>query len=173
MTPPPTPTPEDLLEKLRPFDLMSEESARQEIQEIAKSLRGDIEAYRRVDRAKLARDLLSTKKSAERILANLADLDVRIALHRTANPDELVVLTINNDNSSPERARNTVARFVESGGFEVPVLLDNGSVARAYDVHSVPLYVLVAPDGKVALMHEGRISREQLDQHIAEVVSTL
>jgi len=62
--------------------------------------------------------------------------------------------------------RTKVASYVEASGITFPVLLDGrGKVAAAYDVLSLPITVVVAPDGRVAdSVRMGSLDREGLEE---------
>ena len=80
-------------------------------------------------------------------------------------------MAINGDMSSPERARNAVKRFLDENGYKVPVLMDNGSVAQAYGVRSVPMTVIVDPEGRIASMSNGVMSSDQLEREIESAMN--
>jgi len=62
--------------------------------------------------------------------------------------------------------RGRVASYVEAAGITFPVLLDGrGKVASAYDVLSLPITLVVAPDGRVAdRVRMGSLDREGLEE---------
>ena len=57
-------------------------------------------------------------------------------------------------------------RFLDENGYKVPVLMDNGSVAQAYGVRSVPMTVIIDPQGRIATMTNGTMSSDQLEREI-------
>lgn len=90
-------------------------------------------------------------------------------LHREGR-DDLVVLTVNTEAATPTQARKDVARFVEQFGYTVPILMDNGSVSRAYDVRAIPHTVIIDREGRIASMHTGVMRPDELRAGIAEAL---
>jgi peroxiredoxin len=75
-----------------------------------------------------------------------------------------VVLTINQEESA-ER----VGEFFDEVGLTLPALLDSDlEVGKAYGAFFLPTTVIVDPDGRVLAIHRGMISREQLDDYLAQ-----
>jgi len=75
------------------------------------------------------------------------------------------VLTIN-EGDSAER----VGEFFTEVGLTLPALLDTeGDVGNAYGAFFLPTTVIVAPDGTVAAVHRGMISRDQLDTYLSGI----
>lgn len=76
-----------------------------------------------------------------------------------------IVLTVN-EGDSAER----VGEFFAEIGWTLPALLDtDGEVGKTYGAFFLPTTVIIAPDGTVAALHRGMISREQLDSYLAAV----
>ncbi len=77
-----------------------------------------------------------------------------------AHPRTLVILGVNLGEK-----RSKVATYVNESGITFPILLDaRGKVAAAYGVLSLPITLVIAPDGRVAervLM--GSLDREGLE----------
>jgi len=80
------------------------------------------------------------------------------------------VFAINTEMASSNRARANVESFVGAGGFKVPVLLDNGSVAKAYGVSAVPKMVFIDPNGVIHSMHIGGLSMGEITSEIDQIL---
>jgi len=52
----------------------------------------------------------------------------------------------------------------------VPVLLDNGSVAKAYGVSAVPKMVFIDPNGVIHSMHIGGLSMGEITSEIDQIL---
>jgi thiol-disulfide isomerase/thioredoxin len=73
-----------------------------------------------------------------------------------------VVLTINQEESA-ER----VAEFLDEVGLTLPALLDSDAeVGKMYGAFFLPTTVIVDQDGRVAAIHRGMISRDELDEYL-------
>ena len=85
-----------------------------------------------------------------------------------ANADELglAILAIGNERGSHAKAKEKLAGFVRSQGLSLPVLLDDGSVARAYGVGAVPAWVFIDPHGHVSQTLTGELSYDQLLERV-------
>lgn len=82
--------------------------------------------------------------------------------------DGPVVLTINQEESA-ER----VNEFFDEIGLTLPALLDaDAEVGRAYSAIFLPTTVIVGPDGVVAAVHRGIISRAELDGYLDQLAAT-
>ncbi len=82
-----------------------------------------------------------------------------------ASGDGPIVLTINQGDSA-ER----VDEFFAEVGLTLPALLDgDGDVGTTYGAFFLPTTVIVGPDGTVAAVHRGMISRDQLDGYLADM----
>ncbi|HEY1410381.1 MAG TPA: redoxin domain-containing protein [Promineifilum sp.] len=78
-----------------------------------------------------------------------------------------MVLAVNQKESA-----GRVTEFFEDIDLDLIALLDtNTDVGAAYGAFFLPTTVIVGPDGVVAAVHRGIISREQLDGYLAGVVS--
>lgn len=76
-----------------------------------------------------------------------------------------IVLTINEQDSA-ER----VSEFFDEVGLTLTALLDSeGEVGTTYGAFFLPTTVIVGPDGTVAAVHRGMISRDQLDQYLGAI----
>ena len=61
--------------------------------------------------------------------------------------------------------------FFDEVGLTLPALLDShADVGVAYGAFFLPTTVIIGPDGVVAAIHRGIISRDQLDGYLAEMV---
>jgi peroxiredoxin len=82
-----------------------------------------------------------------------------------AAPDGPVVLTINQ-----EEPAERVTEFMDEIGLTLPALLDSDAeVGMAYGAFFLPTTVIVGPDGVVAAIHRGLISRAELDGYLSEI----
>jgi peroxiredoxin len=76
-----------------------------------------------------------------------------------------VVLTINQEESA-ER----VAEFLDEVGLTLPALLDSDAeVGKMYGAFFLPTTVIVDQDGRVAAIHRGMISRDELDEYLGRL----
>lgn len=91
------------------------------------------------------------------------------ALHREGR-DDVVVLTVNTEGTSASRARRAVSRYFSRFGYTVPVLMDNGSVSRAYGVEAIPHTVIIDKDGRIASMHTGVMAADTLRRQLDEAL---
>lgn len=78
----------------------------------------------------------------------------------------LAVLPINQDETAEQ-----VRAFYDEVGLDLPALLDSrAAVGAAYGAFFLPSTVVIGPDGVVSAYHRGIISREKLDEYLAEVL---
>lgn len=91
-------------------------------------------------------------------------------LHREADKDNFVVLTVNNEQVAPDEARDLVNAFLDEHNYTVPVVLDNGSVFNAYRVDAIPRLVLLDRAGNVAKVFKQPVSTAQLQKEIQELL---
>lgn len=83
----------------------------------------------------------------------LAELPSMQALADQHGPDRLVVLCVNVRESAAK-----VARFVQTTGLRLPVLLDaDGAITKAWNVNVFPTSVLVAADGQPSRRIRGEL----------------
>lgn len=79
-----------------------------------------------------------------------------------------VVLAINEGDSAEQ-----VGEFFAEVGLTMPSLLDaEGEVGTTYGAFFLPTTIIIAPDGTVAAVHRGMISRDQLDTYLSGIEST-
>ncbi len=75
-----------------------------------------------------------------------------------------LVLTINQEESA-ER----VGEFLDEVGLTLPALLDSDAgVGKTYGAFFLPTTVIVDQDGRVAAIHRGMISRDQLNDYLSQ-----
>lgn len=79
-----------------------------------------------------------------------------------------IVLAINQGDSAEQ-----VSEFFDEVGLTLPAVLDTEiAVGKTYGAFFLPTTVIVGPDGNVAAVHRGMLSRNQLDAYLAEIAST-
>lgn len=79
--------------------------------------------------------------------------------------DGPIVLTVNQQDSA-----ELVGEFFDEVGLSLPALLDSkGEVGTTYGAFFLPTTVIVGPDGTVAAVHRGMISRDQLDEYLTAI----
>ena len=79
-----------------------------------------------------------------------------------------IVLAINQGDSAEQ-----VSEFFDEVGLTLPAVLDTEiAVGKTYGAFFLPTTVIVEPDGNVAAVHRGMLSRNQLDAYLAEIAST-
>ena len=75
------------------------------------------------------------------------------------------MIAISSENMSANAATKRLRKFLEDGGFTVPMLLDDGAVFRDYGIQAVPSVVVIDREGKVVeLGISGRAAREAVKQ---------
>ena len=74
-----------------------------------------------------------------------------------ANPD-VVLVGVAVDSGAPAAIRSKA----EEWGITWPVVVEDGSATRAYDVSVLPTTVVIGPDGEVRSAHVGAMSAAQL-----------
>lgn len=76
-----------------------------------------------------------------------------------------IVLAINEGDSAEQ-----VGEFFDEVGLTMPALLDaEGDVGSTYGAFFLPTTIIIAPDGTVAAVHRGMISRDQLDTYLSGI----
>jgi hypothetical protein len=65
---------------------------------------------------------------------------------RYTGVQDVEVLSVNTEGP---RAAELISRFMRQNAYDFRVLLDDGSATRAWRVESIPMLVVVAPDGTV------------------------
>ena len=71
---------------------------------------------------------------------------------------EVPVIGIAIDSGNAIRVKRTAQQW----GIEYPVVVDDGSVQRTYDISTLPTTVVVDAEGKVSDVHVGAMSERQL-----------
>lgn len=89
-----------------------------------------------------------------------------IALHEQYRSSRFTVL-----GASVDYGRGVVERFVEQLKISYPVFLDDGEIARAYRVRSIPTTVLIDGQGRVRRRYTGYQPRVVLERDIQSVLS--
>ena len=84
-----------------------------------------------------------------------------------ANKDKgFVVLAVNDQEDAI-----TVNNFIETNGFDFPVLLDTQSqVLDTYNVRALPTTFVIDRNGVIRHVHMGEISRQQLEEIIGPLL---
>ena len=78
-----------------------------------------------------------------------------------------IVLAINQGDSAEQ-----VSEFFDEVGLTLPAVLDTEIVVgKTYGAFFLPTTVIVGPDGNVAAVHRGMLSRKELDAYLAEIAS--
>jgi len=86
--------------------------------------------------------------------------------YQARQDDGFVVLGVN-----VEEPRESVAPFVEAMGMTYPVLLDEGGqVLKMYRAIGLPISVILDQDGVIQVRHVGVLTREQLEDYLAQVM---
>jgi peroxiredoxin len=90
------------------------------------------------------------------------------ALYQSVDPTQVAVFAVNGEGKpNPQQA---VRRFIDAKGYQVPVLIDNGSVFNAFDVRGIPQTVIIDQEGRVRAVHHGVVSRGKLAEDIARLL---
>lgn len=93
--------------------------------------------------------------------SELPDFDSAYA----ANPD-ISFLMVNLTDGVNDTV-DSVKKFVEKNGYTFPVLYDTDySASNAYAVYSIPMTILVGPDGKLLASHTGMLSEEKIAKYV-------
>jgi thiol-disulfide isomerase/thioredoxin len=83
--------------------------------------------------------------------------------------DDFQLLSINTDETVEGEARAAkVTSFLDKRGVTFETLLDDGSVARAYEVQSLPTLVIVGPEGMVHYAGTGLHTTDEMASLIRE-----
>jgi len=91
-----------------------------------------------------------------------------VAVYREQLGTGLEVLAVN---LTDQEAKKDVRRFVEEVGIPFRVLLDaKGKVRERYRLAGLPTSIFIDRAGIVRVIHPGPMSREALDQGLAEIV---
>ncbi|MFN8481762.1 MAG: TlpA disulfide reductase family protein [Anaerolineae bacterium] len=70
-----------------------------------------------------------------------------------------------------QEAPDPVAAYIRETGVTFPILLDQeGSVARAYRVQTLPRNFFIARDGRVVRIHPGELTSETIDRYLQELL---
>lgn len=78
-----------------------------------------------------------------------------------------IVLAINQGDSAEQ-----VSEFFDEVGLTLPAVLDTEIVVgKTYGAFFLPTTVIVGPDGNIAAVHRGMLSRKELDAYLAEIAS--
>jgi len=80
-------------------------------------------------------------------------------------PEQLVVLAINDDESS-----GVIQSFIDKLGLKMTILLDPGAkVTQNYRVRGFPTTVMIDPQGVIRYQHVGELSREMLVGYLKDL----
>ncbi|MCA9563865.1 MAG: TlpA family protein disulfide reductase [Myxococcales bacterium] len=83
---------------------------------------------------------------------------------------DLTLLSVNVDGPDVGREQ-LVSAFLRTFRLRFPVLMDNGSAARAYSVSGIPHIVLVDRAGRVRLSHVGVLEEDQLRAQLDDLLA--
>jgi peroxiredoxin len=94
-------------------------------------------------------------------------------LHERYRDTDVRVITVNQDHADDREA--LVRNFMTRRKYDFPVLLDEGDVAGAYNVQSLPTTVIVGPDGQVRKVEIGIHGQtaDQIAAHLGELIESL
>jgi peroxiredoxin len=88
------------------------------------------------------------------------------AVYEARQDEGFVVLGVNS-----HETRGTIEPFVEAMGASYPILLDaDGRVAKTYRPVGLPMSVLVDQEGIIQVRHVGLLTREKLDEYLADLL---
>jgi peroxiredoxin len=88
-----------------------------------------------------------------------------VAAFQDHQDQDLVILGINAQESG-QQAR----QFMDQYQITFPVALDSrGEVQQLYQVRGLPTTVFIDREGRIAVRHAGLLTREMLDQYLAEI----
>ena len=94
--------------------------------------------------------------------AEIPDLE---AAYQARQDEGFVVLGI-----SVEEPREAVAPFAQAIGMSYPVLLDRGGqVMKMFRAPGLPISLILDRDGVIKVRHVGILTREQLEDYLAEL----
>ena len=93
---------------------------------------------------------------------------------RYAEDPRVAVFTVNMDDGLADRRAGMVSRYVKHYGYDFTVLMDEGAMSSAYKVRSIPLLVVVDPEGRVHAAKVGaKGTTETMVRRITEMVETV
>lgn len=88
------------------------------------------------------------------------------AVYQARRDDGFVVLGVNS-----HETRGAIQPFVEELGVSYPILIDEtGRVEKTYRPVGLPMSVLVDQDGIIQVRHVGLLTRDQLQEYLAELL---
>ncbi|MBH24237.1 MAG: hypothetical protein CMH57_07270 [Myxococcales bacterium] len=92
-------------------------------------------------------------------------------LHKELPPDRFAIITVNTDHPRLKGRQELVASFVKAGGYQFPIVLDDGGAMSSYQVKRIPTLVFVGPEGTIRRAHTGLSSREELLKQVQELLN--
>ena len=87
------------------------------------------------------------------------------AAYKDHQEDGLTVLAVAVDDSA-----NNVRRFFEKHRLTFRPLMDDGEVARAYQVFGLPTSFFVGPDGIITDVHTGMLTESKIEEYLARAL---
>lgn len=79
-------------------------------------------------------------------------------------------MAVNAEGVPPRQAWQKAAGYAASEGLELPIAIDNGSMARKFRVGPIPHTVLLDSSGTVRHVHLGRVSSGTIAEEIEELL---
>jgi len=62
-------------------------------------------------------------------------------------------------------------KFMKTGGWDFPVMMDSGDIATAYKVQAVPTVFVVDSDGRLIDRLVGKATAQKLSRRVADLLS--
>ena len=70
---------------------------------------------------------------------------------------------------SVDSKRASLDAFIEKTGYDLPIYTtDNESANKAFELQGIPTSVLITPEGKIAKIHIGSMSKEEMEAFFQE-----
>jgi thiol-disulfide isomerase/thioredoxin len=98
-------------------------------------------------------------------LGDLDELD-----DRYAGRAEVQFLAVNQEGAPPPEAWARARGYVAEAGVQLPVAVDNGSMARTFRVGPIPHTVVFDRSGTVRHVHQGRVSNGTIADEIEDLL---
>lgn len=72
--------------------------------------------------------------------------------------------------SMDDEGMKVVRPFLIQKGIDYPVVIGNDSLAKQYNLTSMPMTLLIDRNGKIAVSHVGVVDKENFESHIQELL---
>jgi cytochrome c biogenesis protein CcmG/thiol:disulfide interchange protein DsbE len=91
------------------------------------------------------------------------------ALYQSVDPSDVAVFAVNGEGKRD--AQRLVKQFIEARDYQLPILMDNGSVFDAFDVRGIPQTVIIDRTGRIRSIHHGFVSYAALSEEVNRLLA--